>query len=151
MIPRLLIPLLLAGALAPTLLANGIFTTSGREILKDGVEFEVKGICYQPAAIGENPSTGYPFGDYYYTDANTSGADEQYPARWERDFENFDKLGVNVDVAASAKATLDRGRDFRLVKQDSFDSHDIDVAAVGYRGLRADTAAGHLQPLTCIN
>jgi hypothetical protein len=75
----------------------GNFSVSGRDILLNGQEFEVKGICYQPTAIGENPITPeLYYGDFYYTDANTSGIDEEFPARWARDFANFKKLGVNV-------------------------------------------------------
>lgn len=68
-----------------------IFTTSGREILLDGSPFEVKGMCYQPAAIGEDPSDPFAaiFGRYYWVNSD-------YPDRWARDFENFRKMGINV-------------------------------------------------------
>lgn len=67
----------------------GTFTTSGHGILVDGSPIEVRGINYQPAAIGENPSTAYPYGDYYWV-----GSD--YPDRWARDMANFRKMGINV-------------------------------------------------------
>ena len=65
------------------------FSVSGRNILHDGVEFEVRGVCYQPTGIGENPSASYPYGDYYWMSSD-------YPARWSRDFANLRKMGVNV-------------------------------------------------------
>ena len=103
--PLLLLTLV---SISATLHGAGIFTTSGRDILLDGVEFEVKGICYQPTALGENPITAaLYFGDYYYTDTNTTGIDEEFPARWARDFANFKKLGVNVVRVYQWNPTLD--------------------------------------------
>ncbi|MGC9450759.1 MAG: hypothetical protein ACP5I4_04865 [Oceanipulchritudo sp.] len=71
----------------PALVDGGVFTTSGGGILLDGEAFAVEGVCYQPAPIGEDPSAGPPYGDYY-----TSG----YADLWARDFANIRKMGANV-------------------------------------------------------
>jgi hypothetical protein len=67
--------------------AAGTFTVTGREILLDGSVFDVRGMCYQPTPIGENPAAGPPYGDYY-----TAG----YAPLWARDFENLRMMGANV-------------------------------------------------------
>lgn len=82
---RLIIGLLLLAV--PTVYATGVFTVSGRDILMDGSPFEVRGVCYQPTPIGENPSTAPPWGDYF-----TAG----YSNLWARDFANLRNMGANV-------------------------------------------------------
>lgn len=77
----------LAFLAAMTADAAGIFTVSGRETLLDGSVFEVRGMCYQPTPIGEDPSAGAPYGDYF-----TAG----YADLWTRDFENLRLMGANV-------------------------------------------------------
>lgn len=67
--------------------AAGIFTVSGRKIFLDGSVFEVRGVCYQPTPIGENPSAAPPYGDYF-----TAG----YSNLWARDFANLRNMGANV-------------------------------------------------------
>lgn len=67
--------------------ATGSFTASGREILLDGSVFEVQGICYQPAPIGDDVSAGLPYGDYYTA---------EYSNLWARDFANLRTMGANV-------------------------------------------------------
>lgn len=90
---------LLLGMLSfmPPVFGDGFFSVAGREILRDGEPFEVRGVCYQPTAIGENPiSPDFYYGDFYHTDANSTGIDEQFPERWDRDFANFGRMGLNV-------------------------------------------------------
>ncbi|MBN2163207.1 MAG: cellulase family glycosylhydrolase [Pontiellaceae bacterium] len=65
----------------------GSFSISGREIRLDGSVFQVRGVCYQPAPIGEDVSAAPPYGDYY-----TAG----YEALWDRDFANLRLMGANV-------------------------------------------------------
>jgi hypothetical protein len=83
---RLLV-LILMCSLSSLLTGAGVFSVSGRQILLDGTAFTVNGVCYQPAAIGEDPSAAPPYGDYY-----TIG----YQGRYVRDFANMRKMGVNV-------------------------------------------------------
>ncbi len=88
----------------PVAYADSTFSTSGRELMLNGSSFQVQGMCYQPAAIGEDPSAGPPFGDYY-----TSA----YSPLWARDFENLRLMGANViriygwTVGADHSAFLD--------------------------------------------
>lgn len=51
-------PLLASGAFAG-------FTISDRAILHDGAPFQVRGVDYQPAPIGDNPAQSPPHGDYF--------------------------------------------------------------------------------------
>jgi len=89
-------------ALAPA--AHAAFSVDGRRLLRDGLPFQVRGVCYQPAPIGENPSAAAPYGDYY-----TSG----YAALAARDLPNLRALGATViriygwDPAADHTAFLD--------------------------------------------
>lgn len=101
------IPCLVSLALA--LLAGGLparaeFTVSGRRILKDGVAFTIKGVCYNPTPIGENGSRA-PNGDYFTS---------QYSALWDRDLPQLRAMGANVlriygwNPTADHSAFLDR-------------------------------------------
>jgi hypothetical protein len=80
------------------------FSIEGRRLLRDGAPFQVRGVCYQPTPIGENPSAAPPFGDYF-----TAG----YSALAARDLPNLRALGANVirvynwDPAADHRAFLD--------------------------------------------
>jgi hypothetical protein len=80
--------LLLLPCLLSTALTASTFSVSGRDILLNGQEFEVKGLCYQPTPIGESGSQP-PFGDYYTFSTRNQ-------ALWDRDFPNFRKMGANV-------------------------------------------------------
>lgn len=68
-------------------IASADFKVDGRQILLDGEPFQARGVCYQPAAIGENPSAEAPFGDYFTPN---------YRSRWERDLPLMRELGANV-------------------------------------------------------
>lgn len=80
------------------------FTASGRTILRDDLPFQVRGVCYQPAPIGDNPSMAAPYGDYYTA---------AYGALAARDLPKIRALGANViriygwDPAADHTAFLD--------------------------------------------
>lgn len=84
--------------------ASAAFTVNGRQILRDGQPFQIRGVCYQPTPIGENPSTSPPYGDYF-----TPG----YSALIARDLPLIRQLGANVvriygwDTTASHTAFLD--------------------------------------------
>jgi hypothetical protein len=84
---RIIAVLILLLLAVPVADAAGIFTVSGREIILDGSAFEVRGMCYQPTPIGEDPSGGVPYGDYY-----TAG----YSELWARDLANLRLMGANV-------------------------------------------------------
>jgi|GEM_PF-1195338 len=73
-------------SLLPILPIKAEFTVSGRQILKDGQPFTIKGVCYNPTPIGENGSRA-PNGDYF-----TSG----YSAFWDRDLPQLRAMGANV-------------------------------------------------------
>jgi hypothetical protein len=83
---------------------DAAFTVNGRRLLRDGAPFQVRGVCYQPTPIGENPSAAPPYGDYF-----TAG----YAALAARDLPNLRTLGANVirvynwDPAADHRAFLD--------------------------------------------
>lgn len=62
------------------------FTVSGRQLLKDGAPFTIKGVCYNPTPIGDNGSRS-PNGDYYTSN---------YSAIWDRDLPKLRALGANV-------------------------------------------------------
>jgi hypothetical protein len=103
--PRSLSRILAIAAFVVTISpADAAFTVSGRRLLRDGQPFQVRGVCYQPAPIGDNPSTTPPYGDYY-----TAG----YAALAARDLPNVRALGANVlriygwDPAADHRAFLD--------------------------------------------
>jgi len=81
---RLLIALLMAAA---TIGAARQPTTSGRQILIDGEPLQVRGVCYQPTPIGDNPSQSPPYGDYFTT---------SYAAIHDRDLANLRAMGANV-------------------------------------------------------
>ncbi len=74
------------GLLVPQIAAAS-FTVEGREIHLDGSAFQIRGVCYQPAPIGDNPSASAPFGDYFTPN---------YRALWERDLPLIRDLGANV-------------------------------------------------------
>lgn len=76
----------LAIGLLPTT-AFAAFTVEGREIQLDGAAFQVRGVCYQPAPIGDNPSASAPFGDYFTPN---------YTAITARDLPLIRELGANV-------------------------------------------------------
>ncbi|MBE2215225.1 MAG: hypothetical protein IAE82_15235 [Opitutaceae bacterium] len=84
--------------------AHAGFSAEGRRLMRDGLPFQVRGVCYQPAPIGDNPSAAAPYGDYY-----TAG----YAALTARDLPNLRALGANViriygwDPAANHTAFLD--------------------------------------------
>lgn len=63
------------------------FTVEGREIHLDGEPFQIRGVCYQPAPIGDNPSASAPFGDYFTAN---------YRAITDRDLPLIRDLGANV-------------------------------------------------------
>lgn len=81
----------LCGAAAWLALVSGSawaeFTIEARQILRDGVPFQVRGVCYQPAPIGDDPSAAVPYGDYF-----TAG----YAALTARDLANLRALKANV-------------------------------------------------------
>ena len=80
-----------AGALALLVFvspaARAEFTVEGRAILRDGVPFQVRGVCYQPAPIGDDPAAAPPHGDYYTA---------EYDALIARDLPLIRGLGANV-------------------------------------------------------
>lgn len=94
----------LAAFLQLTSPAAAAFTVQGRQVLRDGLPFQVRGVCYQPAPIGDNPSAAAPYGDYYTGN---------YAALWARDLPNIRALQANViriygwDPAADHTAFLD--------------------------------------------
>ncbi|GAB5558790.1 MAG: hypothetical protein SynsKO_04370 [Synoicihabitans sp.] len=67
--------------------ASAAFTVEGREIHLDGSPFQVRGVCYQPAPIGDNPSAAAPYGDYFTAN---------YSALTDRDLPLMRELGANV-------------------------------------------------------
>lgn len=96
--------LAIAACVLQTAPVHASFTVGGRQLLRDGAPFQVRGVCYQPAPIGDNPSATPPYGDYY-----TAG----YAALAARDLPNVRALGGNVlriygwDPAANHQAFLD--------------------------------------------
>jgi len=62
---------LFLSALGAPLVSSATFSVEGRMIQLDGVAFEVRGVCYQPAPIGDNPSVSAPFGDYFTANYGT--------------------------------------------------------------------------------
>ena len=58
-----------------------------REVIIDGEPFIGRGVAYQPAPLGDNPSVSQPFGDYF-TDA--------YSSLWERDLPLLRAMGANI-------------------------------------------------------
>lgn len=73
--------------LALPLNAATAVTISGRQILLNGQPLIVRGVCYQPTPIGENPSQAYPWGDY---------CGPAYRSIYERDLPNLRRMGANV-------------------------------------------------------
>jgi hypothetical protein len=67
--------------------AATVVTVSGRQILLNGEPLIVRGVCYQPTPVGENPSQAAPWGDYYTLN---------YRAIYERDLPNLRRMGANV-------------------------------------------------------
>jgi hypothetical protein len=57
--------IVLLGFVLLPLAGEAAFTVEGRELKRDGQKFLVKGVCYQPTPIGDNPSAAAPFGDYF--------------------------------------------------------------------------------------
>lgn len=70
-----------------TSLASAQFSVSGRQILKDGAAFTVKGVCYNPTPIGDNGFTRAPNGDYFTS---------KYAAIQDRDLPLLREMGANV-------------------------------------------------------
>ncbi len=68
-------------------ITSAAFTAEGREIHLDGTSFQVRGVCYQPAPIGDNPSASAPYGDYFTAN---------YSALTARDLPLMRDLGANV-------------------------------------------------------
>lgn len=87
MLNRIVIWIGMIGLALPIISVAGVFSTSGRELFLDGSAFEVRGVCYQPTPIGQDPSAGPPFGDYFTS---------SYATLWARDFENLRLMGANV-------------------------------------------------------
>jgi hypothetical protein len=96
--------LLAALVLPAETLAAAAFTVSGRSILREGTPFNVRGVDYQPAPIGDNPAQSPPYGDYYTAN---------YSALWARDLPLLRAMGANViriygwDASADHSAFLD--------------------------------------------
>ncbi len=67
--------------------ANEQFAVDGRRLLRGGVAFQVRGVCYQPTPIGDDPARAAPRGDYYTP---------EYAALWARDLPLLRALGANV-------------------------------------------------------
>lgn len=78
---------LLASALVACVSAQAAFTVSGRQLLKDGQPFQIRGVCYNPTPIGDNGFTRKPNGDYF-----TSG----YADLQERDLPLLRAMGANT-------------------------------------------------------
>lgn len=101
---RSLIAVVLGWAWAGASLVFAGFTVSHRQILHDGAPFQVRGVCYNPAPIGTDPSTQQPYGDYYTA---------AYSALTARDLPLIRALGANVirvygwDPAGNHTAFLD--------------------------------------------
>ena len=91
----LLVALLICAAALP---AAASFTVQGRQLLRDGHAFQVRGVCYQPAPIGDNPSAAAPFGDYFTSN---------YGAITGRDLPLIRALGANVIRIYGWNATAD--------------------------------------------
>ncbi|MEZ5278804.1 MAG: hypothetical protein R3F07_20655 [Opitutaceae bacterium] len=58
-----------------------------RALLVEGEPYQVRGVCYQPTPIGENPSQAFPYGDYFTAN---------YAAVYERDLANLRAMGANT-------------------------------------------------------
>jgi hypothetical protein len=72
---------------APSLGAATVVMVSGRQILVNGQPLVVRGVCYQPTPIGENPSQAPPWGDY---------CSLAWRSIYERDLPNLRRMGANV-------------------------------------------------------
>lgn len=59
----------------------------GNRIYFQGQPFFVKGICYSPAPMGDNPVFNKPYGDYYTP---------EYRPLWERDLPLIKEMGANT-------------------------------------------------------
>ena len=86
-IRTLLSGVVLSSALFAPQIVLAAFTVEGREIHLDGSAFQVRGVCYQPAPIGDNPSASAPYGDYFTANYNALTA---------RDLPLMRELGANV-------------------------------------------------------
>jgi hypothetical protein len=73
--------------LALPLNAATVVTVSGRQIFVNAQPVILRGVCYQPTPIGENPSQAYPWGDY---------CSFVYGSIYERDLPNLRRMGANV-------------------------------------------------------
>jgi hypothetical protein len=60
---------------------------NGRQILVNGQPLIVRGVCYQPTPVGDNPAQAAPWGDYYTMN---------YRDIYERDLPNLRRMGANV-------------------------------------------------------
>lgn len=58
-----------------------------RELTLNGEPLFVRGVCYQPAPIGDDPSASQPFGDYFTSN---------YSSLWERDLPLLRAMGANA-------------------------------------------------------
>ena len=67
--------------------AQGDFSVNERQIHWDGERIFLRGVCYQPTPIGENPSQGPPYGDYFTAN---------YKAVYERDILLMRDMGCNL-------------------------------------------------------
>jgi len=83
---------ILCGIAAPNAVAGSLIV--------DGAPFEVRGVCYQLAPVGRNPSQSPPFGDYFTSN---------YSAIYERDLANLRALGANVVRVYGWDTTADHG------------------------------------------
>ncbi len=63
------------------------FSVDGRTIKWDGERIFLRGVCYQPTPIGQNPSQAAPYGDYF-----TAG----YSSLYERDIPLMRAMGCNL-------------------------------------------------------
>lgn len=76
---------LFLGAFAAPIQAE--FSVNGRWIQWDGERIFLRGVCYQPTPVGENPSQAPPYGDYFTAN---------YKALYERDILLMREMGCNL-------------------------------------------------------
>lgn len=94
----------IAITLLPIVARAGSFAVDGRRLLLDGEPFQVRGVCYQPTPIGDDPAHAAPRGDYYTA---------EYAELWARDLPRIRAMGANVvriygwDPAADHRAFLE--------------------------------------------
>lgn len=66
-------------------------SVSGRQILLNGQPFLMRGVCYQPTPIGQDPSLSEPYGDYY-----TTNAPYDFRSIYNRDLPLLRQMGANT-------------------------------------------------------